>query len=140
MRLVAKCSSILSLVLLAGCVATVAPEDVKYQHYLAKHVDLSKKAESLVSGIGNEFGIEDRIYVLSIANWDPELKGEKVEARWDWYTGDELRYTHGRDILMKEPPHRFWGRKSGVELGKGEHRVVIYLDDKKEEELHFSVK
>lgn len=130
----------MGLVLMTGCVATVEPEDIKYQHYLAKHVDLSKNAESLVSGIGDEFGVEDRIYVLSIANWDPELKGETMEVRWDWYTGDELRYTHDRKISMNEPPYRFWGRKSGVELGKGEHRVIVFLDDKKEEELHFTVK
>ena len=140
MRLVARWGLMLSLAILNGCVAYVAPEDIKYQHYLAKHVDLSKNAESLVSGIGNEFGIEDRIYVLSIANWDPELKGEPIEVRWDWYTGDELRFTHSIDTSMKKPPYRFWGRKSGVELGKGDHRVVIYLDDKKEEELNFTVK
>ncbi|NIY83730.1 hypothetical protein [Vibrio hepatarius] len=139
MKLVARLGSILSLILLSGCVATVAPEDVKYQHYLAKHVDLSKSAESLISGIGNEFSIEDRIYVLSVASWDPELKGITNEVRWDWYTGDELRYTHDRENFMKTSPYRFWGRKSGIELGEGKHKVIIYLDDKKVEELHFTV-
>lgn len=139
MRTAAILGSILGLLVLTGCVAKVNSEDVKYQHYLAKHVDLSSDAESMVSGIGDEFSIEDRIYVLSVANWDHELQGRSVEVRWDWYTGDELRYTHGRDNTMKEPPYRFWGRKSGVELGKGEHKVVVFLDDEKVEELSFTV-
>jgi len=90
--------------------------------------------ETLISGKRtpmNTFTLDDTIRVFVDLQWDDPTKDAGYrDVKWNWYSGDKLISTGGRQFHFKHTPYELWGAKPASALGTGNFKVDVLVDNR----------
>lgn len=130
--------------LLAGCEAVVVgisnllspPQELRLVHSLTNrvgNVDLWDRAQ-------HSFFRSDTVYFHTVATW---ARGDRSaglhHVDWKWYSDGQLVGDHSQQLMFPHAPYQVFGSMPGDALGRGHHRVEVYVDNKLFDSADFDV-
>ena len=131
-------------VLLINACAYVPTEKINLKSsVMAKEVINSPETGTFApKNVTNEFSIDDPIInVFATVSWDNVNSGAGVkEIRWEWYTDDRLVSKINAKFIFHTTPFSILGNIPTHILGKGNHSVKFYIENKEFSSNGFIVK
>ncbi|PPE73776.1 hypothetical protein C3942_10205 [Solimonas fluminis] len=86
------------------------------------------------------FTSAETVYLKTVLGWDDwSVMAQPHIVTWAWYTGDEMVDSYVTVLEFDEPPYVLEGYYPAAQLGRGQHRVELYVGEELFDTREFEV-
>lgn len=140
MKIISNLYVTLAFLFFAGC-AFVPVDKIKTDTVVLAKEIVQVPGNFAPKGISNTFTLEDPfVNVFVTINWSEDHGAGVKLIKWEWITDGDIKHEVKRRFNFYDAPFYLTGNVKTIAMGKGKHKVKLFIEDQLFAEESFEIK